>query len=743
MMIRKLLYTILFALSAMNINAQSIGIIGNFNAWSADVIMNTTDNVTFTLQNFTLLETGELKFRQDGSWVNNWGAIDFPFGVATQGGANISAAAGTYDVKFNITTGAYLFVAVFNNFDVIGFNGGFNNFGATVPMVTGDGITYKKIDYQFAGNGVNFVRDTPAPATIWGGTDFPSGNATLDGPTIPLTAGFYNVDFNKNTLAYHFVPVPVSIIGDAIIDFNTDIFMTTTDGINFTLNGLDLIAGNRLKFRTNGSWTTNWGGTAFPMGTAVLSGENEIIVDISGTYDIIFNRLTGAYTFTLLTSGMTFISINGTVMQTMDGVTYTLVNQSFTAPNQVQFKDLTNTATFWGATAFPSGTAVIGSANAISVPTGSYTVTFNIITGAYSFLDTNNVTISLIGAFNDWSNDVFLNTADNINYTLQNFTLLESGELKFRQDGSWVNNWGAADFPFGVATLGGINISAIAGTYDVFFNRLTGDYVFTLVTSVYPVVSNNGMVMQTTNGVVYTSPNQSFDTTTQVQFNDPTNPNTVWGATAFPSGTAVAGSPDRIAVPPGFFNLNFNRTTGAYNYTVVPISIIGPGISDWNTDVTLDSTDYGINSSKMNVVFVGGDIKFRANADATLSWGGSATFPSGTATTIGTGNITVPAGTYSVSFNRVTGTYNFSILTATSFDKSGLVLYPNPTTNTFAISGEFDKVQVYSITGQLVKTFTKTLENQNLNVSDLNSGVYFVKTVDASNIEKTSKLIKQ
>lgn len=76
------------------------------------------------------------------------------------------------------------------------FDGGFNNFGATVPMITGDGITYKKIDYQFAGNGVNFVRDTPN-TTVWGGNSFPSGNATLNGPTIPLTAGFYNVDFNK------------------------------------------------------------------------------------------------------------------------------------------------------------------------------------------------------------------------------------------------------------------------------------------------------------------------------------------------------------------------------------------------------------------------------------------------------------------------------------------------------------------------------------------------------------------
>lgn len=120
-MIRKLLYIILFALSAMNTNAQSIGIIGTFNSWSYDVFMNTTDNVTYTLQNFTFSVTGGLKFRQGGAWVNNWGATDFPSGVATLGGADITVSAGTYDLTFNIITGAYSFVAVFNNFDVIGF----------------------------------------------------------------------------------------------------------------------------------------------------------------------------------------------------------------------------------------------------------------------------------------------------------------------------------------------------------------------------------------------------------------------------------------------------------------------------------------------------------------------------------------------------------------------------------------------------------------------------------------------
>ena len=275
---------------------KSIGIIGGFNNWSADVVMNTTDNITYTLENFTLFGNSEMKFRQDGAWLVNWGAVEWPSGVGTQDGPTILGLQGTYNVTFNITSGAYSFVKVSSNFDLIGFNGGFNNFGATVPMVTADGTAYFKIDYQFSANGVKFVKDNPV-IKVWGANAFPSGTATLNGPTIPLTSGFYNVDFNKNSLAYNFVPVPVSIIGDAAIDFSTDISMTTTDGINFMLMNQALIGGKYLKFRTNYSWATNWGGTTFPAGIGVLSSTSDILVDLSGNYNIFFNRVTGAYSF--------------------------------------------------------------------------------------------------------------------------------------------------------------------------------------------------------------------------------------------------------------------------------------------------------------------------------------------------------------------------------------------------------------------------------------------------------------
>jgi hypothetical protein len=311
---KEIFLLVLLTVSLMNINAQiaSVALVGQAaggwpgmagNPGPIDVHqMTSTDGENWTLDAITLTNStttgdGGVKFRANNNWSINWGSPSFPNGIGTQDGANILVQAGTYNVTFNINTGAYSFIQVTSSFNLIGFNGGFNNFGATVPMVTTDGTSYFKIDYQFSANGVKFVRDTPV-VSVWGATAFPSGTASLNGPTIPLTSGFYNVYFNKNSLAYNFVPVPVSIIGDAAIDFSTDIDMTTTDGINFMLMNQALIGGKHLKFRTNYSWATNWGGTTFPVGIGVLSNaSSDILVDVSGNYNIFFNRVTGAYSF--------------------------------------------------------------------------------------------------------------------------------------------------------------------------------------------------------------------------------------------------------------------------------------------------------------------------------------------------------------------------------------------------------------------------------------------------------------
>ena len=58
---------------------------------------------------------------------------------------------------------------------------------------------------------------------------------------------------------------------------------------------------------------------------------------------------------------------------------------------------------------------------------------------------------------------------------------LSDGEVKFRADDDWVNDWGGTEFPTGVGEPGGPNIPVTAGDYFVTFNSTTGDYNFRLI----------------------------------------------------------------------------------------------------------------------------------------------------------------------------------------------------------------------------------------------------------------------
>lgn len=99
--------------------------------------------------------------------------------------------------------------------------------------------------------------------------------------------------------------------------------------------------------------------------------------------------------------------------------------------------------------------------------------------------------------------------------------------------------------------------------------------------------------------------------------------------------------------------------------------------------------------------------------------------------------ITIEAGGYRIYGNQ-------AALTNDTFNTiEGVSLFPNPTLDNFSLSGSFDKVQIYSITGQLVKVYNNTNEDYQFSVSDLNQGIYLVKVIDSENREKTMRLIKQ
>ena len=87
------------------------------------------------------------------------------------------------------------------------------------------------------------------------------------------------------------------------------------------------------------------------------------------------------------------------------------------------------------------------------------------------------------GGYNGWDVNSNLMTAFDT-YGGENhawsatFEAGEDGELKFAANGGWDFNWGAASFPYGQGTQNGANIPYAAGSYKVFLNDITGQFMF-------------------------------------------------------------------------------------------------------------------------------------------------------------------------------------------------------------------------------------------------------------------------
>ena len=178
----------------------------------------------------------------------------------------------------------------------IGFLGDFNNWGTDINMSTTDGVTYTKLDYCLPDTGLKFRQDD-AWTNSWGGDTFPSGTTTSN--NIPVTSGFYDINFNLTTGDYTFSTVPgsnqhVSILGD----FNgwaSDVALSTTDNINYSVSNV-AISGAGYKFRRDANWAVSYGDSG-TSGTASPSGGN-ITAPAPGNYDFTFNIKTLAYTVT-------------------------------------------------------------------------------------------------------------------------------------------------------------------------------------------------------------------------------------------------------------------------------------------------------------------------------------------------------------------------------------------------------------------------------------------------------------
>jgi len=108
--------------------------------------------------------------------------------------------------------------------------------------------------------------------------------------------------------------------------------------------------------------------------------------------------------------------------------------------------------------------------------------------------------------------------------------------------------------------------------------------------------------------------------------------------------------------------------------------------------------------------------------------------------------ITSPTALISVNSGRFRVFGNQpSTLSNIDFDVASneILVYPNPAKNIFSISKGANQIEIYTLTGQLVKSFENIQTEQEVDIQSLQTGIYSIKIVDYNGISQTKKLIKE
>ncbi len=474
-------------------NHNEMYIAGAFNGWGADAMELVADH-TWEIKEVNL-EGGEWKIKNTPDWTDeDWGDTNCDFimesNFAGNGNTNCGFS-GLVNVRFNDQTLTYSVspaVEFETNLSGLYLLGSFNDFeGAEYKFNLVDDNTWELAEVELnTGDLLKFSEGPFFMGTNFGDSDG-DGIAEEFGNNIEFTeqGAFYKVTFNDKTLEYsfEFIRFPsIGIIGSATPGgWDADTDMTDNGDGTFSL-AITLVDGEA-KFRANDEWTTNWGGADFPMGVATQDGPN--IPVVGGDYIVTFNPATGEYNFEP-DAGIVSIGIIGsatpggwdaeTTMKDNGDGTYSIIIGLL--DGEAKFRANDNWDLSWGGSDFPSGTATSDNGPNIPVSFGLYEVTFNPETGAYNFAPAE---IGIIGSATPggWDSDTDM-TPDAATPSVVKVTMdLVDGEAKFRLNNDWIVSWGGSDFPSGTATSdNGPNIPVTAGTYDISFNVVTGEYSF-------------------------------------------------------------------------------------------------------------------------------------------------------------------------------------------------------------------------------------------------------------------------
>ena len=438
-----------------NFSFNQIGVIGSFNDWGGDVVMNFNADKQRFYADVEFAADGQFKLRADADWALNWGAEAFGMTVSN-GDGNLEAKAGNYRIYANMNNPAEMTIelnaGMFGKEEPVGGNttpepepdptpvvgwsliGAFNSWAGD-HMLTSDGtyLVAKGValegEFKFRKDGdwaVNF--GAAEGAAFAANTEIALAQ---DGPNLVAVAGTYDVYLDEANAKAWFIndgsypgggSAPEASIWGVVGDVNgwnapdVTMYKTATDGL-FVAYNVSMPAGG-FKIRANGVWddTANYG-----LATAGT-------VEVDHAYDVICSGGSG--------------------------------NMTIAAGNYDIWFDLNNTKVYIMTPGKPISEAEGGSAVAP---------------------DPSAQTWHLVGNFNNWNpgDAAYVMTAEGDFFTFKTFTATDGCEVKFAP-GAWNGDKGG-DGTFAVNTAcptGGSNIAVTPGTYDVYLAKDLSVYYF-------------------------------------------------------------------------------------------------------------------------------------------------------------------------------------------------------------------------------------------------------------------------
>lgn len=282
--------------SLLNLSTN-LGIVGSATpgGWGNEFIKDLpfyTTSVTGVYVAYVTLRDGEIKFRKDNLWAENFGDTGAD-GTLESSGANIAVTAGTYKITVNT-----------NNLTWTKEDFTWGLVGSATPNGWGNGPDFKLQYNSYSDDWRTVVTLVDGEAKFrfnndWGvnlGDNGANGTLEPGGDNIAVTAGHYLVILNLNTNEYSLEKIDVwGLVGSATPNGwgnGPDTKFIPDFGIHegvFYINGITLIDGE-IKIRQNDAWGVNFGDDGND-GTLEAGGAN--IPVTAGTYNVVFDSVAG------------------------------------------------------------------------------------------------------------------------------------------------------------------------------------------------------------------------------------------------------------------------------------------------------------------------------------------------------------------------------------------------------------------------------------------------------------------